>query len=287
MKEPVPTNQVATILVVEDDLDLAEMLKTYFEVHGFQVLTAADGEDALATCRQNRPDLVLLDIRLPDIDGYEVARQLRSQGRTATLPIIFLTEKRARADRLQGLGLGAEDYISKPFDIQELRLRVRNALHRVVQPSLTNPVTNLPEGVLVEERLQECLQGGDWVLLRLSIVKMDRFKEEYGFVAADDAVRAIGLMIRNALREAGSATDFIGQLSSLDFLIVTTQKVVIPFCERLTGRFEQSVDFFYPVEARQEKEYSARRIELVIRKFSSQKEHFDNLAALKEALLRE
>jgi len=137
-----------SILIVEDDLDLAEMLNAYFRVQGYDVLTAAWGEDAVRISQENTPDIVLLDIRLPDIDGYEVCRRMRTQRRTENLPIIFLTERRDRIDKLQGLELGVVDYITKPFDIQELRLRVRNALRRASLESLVNPVTGLPEGAL-------------------------------------------------------------------------------------------------------------------------------------------
>lgn len=137
------------ILIIEDDLDVAEMLNAYFRVQGYEVFTVNWGEDGVRSCLTVQPDLVILDIRLPDIDGYEVARRLRGDRRTSEVPIIFLTEKRDRSDRLQGLELGADDYITKPFDVQELRLRVRNALKRVSQGSLTNPVTGLPEGALV------------------------------------------------------------------------------------------------------------------------------------------
>jgi DNA-binding response OmpR family regulator len=118
------------ILIVEDDLDLAEMLNAYFRVQNYEVLTAAWGEEALKISREQTLQLIMLDIRLPDIDGYEICRQLRTQRRTQDVPIIFLTEKRDRVDKLQGLELGVVDYITKPFDIQELRLRVRNAISR-------------------------------------------------------------------------------------------------------------------------------------------------------------
>ncbi len=134
------------ILIVEDDLDLAEMLNAYFRVQGYEVQTAAWGEDAVRMTREDPPDLVVLDIRLPDIDGYEVCRRLRTNRRTQDIPIIFLTEKRDRVDKLTGLELGVVDYITKPFDIQELRLRVRNSLRRATQTLLVNPVTNMPEG---------------------------------------------------------------------------------------------------------------------------------------------
>ena len=115
------------ILIVEDDLDIAEMLNAYFRVQGYEVFTVNWGEDGVRAAQTVLPDLMILDIRLPDIDGYEVARRVRSDRRTSDIPIIFLTEKRERIDRLQGFEVGADDYITKPFDVQELRLRVRNA----------------------------------------------------------------------------------------------------------------------------------------------------------------
>ncbi|RPJ18482.1 MAG: DNA-binding response regulator, partial [Chloroflexi bacterium] len=123
------------ILIVEDDLDVAEMLNAYFRVQGYEVFTVNWGEDGVRAAQTVLPDLIILDIRLPDIDGYEVARRVRTDRRTNEIPIIFLTEKRERIDRLQGFEVGADDYITKPFDVQELRLRVRNSLKRVSQGS--------------------------------------------------------------------------------------------------------------------------------------------------------
>ncbi|NJC94836.1 MAG: response regulator transcription factor, partial [Anaerolineae bacterium] len=113
------------ILIVEDDLDIAEMLNAYFRVQGYDVFTVNWGEDGVRAAQTISPDLIILDIRLPDIDGFEVARRLRDDRRTQEIPIIFLTEKRERTDRLQGFEVGADDYITKPFGVQELRLRVR------------------------------------------------------------------------------------------------------------------------------------------------------------------
>src|SRR5512136_3471619 len=157
----------ACILVVEDERDTAEMLTAYFESQGYQVLHAAWGQDAIQITSQTVPNLILLDIRLPDIDGYEVCRQLRQQRRTQDTPVIFLTEKRERMDKLQGLELGAVDYITKPFDIQELRLRVRNALRRAEFGTLTDPVTSLPSMTLVRDYASGLLQKHDWVLMSL------------------------------------------------------------------------------------------------------------------------
>src|SRR4029077_5187547 len=108
---------------------------------------------------------------------------VRTQRRTEQIPIIFLTERRDRIDKLQGLELGVVDYITKPFDIQELRLRVRNALRRASLESLVNPVTGLPEGKLVDEQLNKVLSNREWVVLALSVQGVSAFREMYGFVA--------------------------------------------------------------------------------------------------------
>ncbi len=239
------------ILIVEDDLDVAEMLNAYFRVQGYEVQTVNWGEDGVRACLSFHPDLVILDIRLPDIDGFEVARRLREDRRTRNVPIIFLTEKRERTDRIQGLSLGADDYITKPFDVQELRLRVRNALKRMSQGSLNNPVSGLPEGALVDERLKEVINNASWSVLLISLENLNLFREAYGFVAADDVLRAVSLMLTNALREVGTPDDFLGHLSPTDFIIVTPAARAETLRSLIRPRLEQSLDFFYPIKDRE------------------------------------
>jgi DNA-binding response OmpR family regulator len=238
------------ILIVEDDLDVADMLNAYFRVQGYEVFTVNWGEDGVRAALTARPDLIILDIRLPDIDGYEVARRLRSDRKTNVIPIIFLTEKRDRSDRLQGLELGADDYITKPFDVQELRLRVRNSLRRAQQDTLTNPVTSLPEGELVDEKLTECLAGGKVALMVVSLDNLDVFRDHYGFVASDDVMRAVGMMLQNATRDTGNVDDFLGHLSAADFVLIMDAASVPTIEERVRTRLEQSLDYFYPIKDR-------------------------------------
>jgi len=274
------------ILVVEDDVDVADMLNAYFRVQGYEVQVVNEGGQAVENCRNNRPDLVILDIRLPDVDGYEVARRLRSNRRTGDIPIIFLTEKRQRADRLQGLELGADDYITKPFDIQELRLRVRNALRRTAQGTLTNPVTGLPEGTLLDERLSECLESDGWALLQISLENLDAFREAYGFVASDDVQRAVSLMIFNAVRGIGSLSDFIGQISPTEYVLVTLPDSLPQLAERIKIRLEQSLDYFYPLKDRDQEIPAEHRLSVRISQLLSSEGPFTGLEALKAELLR-
>jgi len=274
------------ILVVEDDLDVAEMLNAYFRVQGYEVFTVNWGEDGVRACQTINPDLVVLDIRLPDIDGYEVARRLRTDRRTQDVPIIFLTEKRDRADRLQGLEIGADDYITKPFDVQELRLRVRNALRRASQGSLNNPVSGLPDGALVDERLNEMLQKNDWSLLLVSIHNLDVFRDSYGFVASDDVLRAISLMVHNAMREVGGADDFIGHLTPTDFVLMVSAGRLPELQERVRTRLEQSLDYFYPIKDRDRVSNRSDRLAIKVVELPSVSGRFNNMDALKKELLR-
>ncbi|MFZ5922809.1 MAG: response regulator [Chloroflexota bacterium] len=274
------------ILIVEDDLDVAEMLNAYFRVQGYEVFTVNWGEDGVRACQTVRPELVILDIRLPDIDGYEVARRLRSNRRTQDIPIIFLTEKRERADKLQGLELGADDYITKPFDVQELRLRVRNALKRASQDSLTNPVSGLPDGSLVDERLGEILKKTGWALLIVSLENLDSFREDYGFVASDDVLRAVSLMIHNAMREAGNPDDFLGHISPTDFVLIVSPVNLPAIAERVRSRLEQSLDYFYPIKDREQVAGSAKRLVIKIGELQSASVRVGSLDQLKVELLR-
>jgi len=273
------------ILIVEDDLDVAEMLNAYFRVQVYEVYTVNWGEDGVRAAQTVMPDLMILDIRLPDIDGFEVARRVRSDRRTHEIPIIFLTEKRERADRLQGFEVGADDYITKPFDVQELRLRVRNALKRVSQGSLTNPVSGLPEGPLVDERLSEVIHKSGWGLLHISVNHLDSFREAYGFVASDDVLRAISLMVHNAMKETGSTEDFLGHISPTDFVLVTSPATIQPFQERIKSRLEQSLDYFYPINDRESASKQPDRLAIQISEVPSIYGRFTSVEQLKKDLL--
>ncbi len=274
------------ILIVEDDLDIAEMLNAYFRVQGYEVFTVNWGEDGVRASQTVLPELIILDIRLPDIDGYEVARRVRSNRKTQTVPIIFLTEKRERADRLRGLELGADDYITKPFDVQELRIRVRNALLRASQSSLTNPVTGLPEGRLVDEHLEGFLTKKDCSVLVISLEGLDSFRESYGFVASDDVLRAVSLMVQNAIRESNTADAFLGHLGATDFVIILQLGSPAQIEERIRTRLEQSLDYFYPIRDREQALPAGRRLSIKIGELNSNQGSFGNLDDLKANLLR-
>lgn len=280
------TDTKPKLLIIEDDPDVAEMLTGYFRAQSYDVFAVNWGEDGVRSSLQTHPDLIILDIRLPDIDGYEVARRLRGDRRTADIPIIFLTEKRDRADRLQGLEIGADDYITKPFDVQELRLRVRNALKRVSQGSLTNPVTGLPEGDLVDEKLSEVLGQDGAALLFVSLENMDAFREAYGFVASDDVLRAISLMIANTMREVSRPEDFLGHASSTDFILVLPPSNLATLSEKLRSRLDQSMEYFYPIKDRDQMAKKSDCLGAKLAEIASLKTRSTDVKEIKAELIR-
>jgi DNA-binding response OmpR family regulator len=274
------------ILIIEDDTDLAEMLGAYFRVQGFQVTTAGWGEDAVQIALDEAPDIVVLDIRLPDIDGYEVCRRLRQNRRTRNIPVVFLTEKRERDDKLSGLELGAVDYITKPFDIQELRLRVRNVMRRFGMQTLVNPITGLAEGYLVQEHLEEMLKKEEWSLVFAGLRGLTRFRDRYGFVAADDVTRAVGLMLTNALQDSGAEEDFVGHIDSANFVIVTTPERSKRLTENCLLRLQPSIQYFYPAIDRTQLEHlpDSDRLIVQVTTLSSGDGAFSSVADLRAAL---
>jgi PleD family two-component response regulator len=274
------------LLIVEDDLDLADMLTAYFRVEGYEIIAVNQGEDGVRACQTSHPDLVILDIRLPDIDGVEVARRLHSNRRTADIPIIFMTDKLELIDRLRGLELGVDGYITKPFDVQDLRLRVRNVLRRVGQDALNNPVTGLPEGKLVDEHLIECLQKPEWIALIVSLEYLDMFRDTYGFVASDDVLRAVSLMIQNAIRDTGSPGDFLGHIDTAGFVLITMPESATRLEERISGRLGRSLEYFYPIKDREKSARNSKRLVLKISALRSSDGPFVSLDLLKDSLWR-
>ena len=242
----------ARLLITEDDTDISNMLKIYFSGLGFDVDTAMRGSEALEKTRHVLPHLIVLDIVLPDIDGYEVCRRLRTNTRTSHIPIIFLTQKDDRSDRLQGLELGADDYITKPFDIEELKLRVQGAIRRSERESLTDPRSGLPAGRLIEEQLRHIIQMKGWAFLDIRINDFEPFNDVYGFVAGDDLLRFAGMLISEVLDEMGTPDDFIGHAGGDNFVVVTSEAKAQAIRQKLKSRFAEEVKSQYHFMDRQQ-----------------------------------
>jgi DNA-binding response OmpR family regulator len=153
----------ACVLVVEDERKIADLLRTYLEHDGLDVITTGSGAEAITLARQARPDLIVLDLRLPDVPGEEVAREVRAH---TTTPIMMLTAKTATTDRIHGLELGADDYVTKPFSPREVVLRARAILRRATgQPGENEPASYGGGALLIDETRHQVTAHGQGVEL--------------------------------------------------------------------------------------------------------------------------
>lgn len=236
----------ASILIIDDDRELGEMLNSYFEVQGYQVATSNWGVDGLNTCLEDVPDIVLLDIRMPDLDGYEIARRLKNNRRTQTVPIIFLTEKRQREDRLRGLAMQVEDYITKPFDIQELRLRVRNVLMRYNRSTLSNIVSGLPEKQLLFESIESHLEGAPFGLVLVCLNGLEEYNNQHGFIAANELQRDFARLLNDNLVNNIEEPPFLAQWGNANFILITVAEQIDLITSRVRNEILAELNQLYP-----------------------------------------
>lgn len=229
------------ILIVEDDFDISNMLRIFFTGQGYHVDVAARGNDALELCRKKLPDLIVLDIMLPDMNGYEVCKVMRTTTRTSHIPIIFLTQKDERSDRIAGLELGADDYITKPFDIEELKLRVRTAINTYKRHNMTDPITGLPSSRLIEDQLRNLMRTSDWTYLQIGVDNIEPFSDEYGFLARDEVLRFTALLLNEVDDDLGTLDDFVGHATSNTFVLVTMADNVSTMVDELRQQFDEGI----------------------------------------------
>jgi PleD family two-component response regulator len=234
------------ILVVEDDFDISNMLRIYFTGQQYDVQIAPRGNDALMMTRKQLPNLIILDIMLPDMNGYDVCRELRTTTRTSHIPVIFLTQKDERSDKIAGLELGADDYITKPFDIEELKLRVQNAINAAGRIAQIDSRSNLPTGRLIEDHLRQLMHGEKrWTYVDVKISNFDPFIEVYGFVAGDDVIRFTALLMGEVVDEVGTPDDYLGHPGRDNFVIITHAADPNKLKQRLMERFDEEVKQHY------------------------------------------
>ncbi len=239
------------LLIVEDNEEVARMLVLFFGERGLQVTIAPDGESALANLREALPSLILLDVGLPDIDGYELFKKFRQGVRTRYVPVIFLTRRTRKADRIAGLQLGADDFITKPFDLEELFLRVQNAALRAERENLTDPHTGLPAGQVAREALTEAAGHADRVVLKFGLLNTSEFRDLYGALAGSDVLRYTALLLNRVLNTVGAPDDFLGQTSEETFVVITGADRADTIRQHVVDRFNNDAVQHYALGERQ------------------------------------
>ncbi len=234
------------ILVVDDDPIIARLLEIELVAAGYEVQLAGDGETALDMAQARRPDLVLLDVMMPGMDGFEVARRMRADPRTVAVSIIMLTATGLSANRLEGLSAGADDYIVKPFDTPELLARVRGVMRRAREMRAHSPLTGLPGYVRIEEEIERKIRvEAGFAVLYSDLDHFKAYNEYYGFDRGDDVLRTTGRIVKDVGTEIGGPDTFVGHVGGDDFVVVTAPDFAAPLADKLIERFDAEASSFY------------------------------------------
>ncbi len=242
---------MANILVVEDERLIARLLKETLEVEGYQAVTIRSGEDAVQFALRETPHLVILDLMLPGIDGYEVVRFLRVHPKSMHIPIIALSSLGETKDKVDAFEVGVDDYITKPFHTDELLARIRTQLRRV-QQNFLSPLIGLPGGFQVELAIKYKLNSQEpWSMLYLDLNDFKAFNDAYGFLTGNELIRLVGRICQRVVHQYGNCDDFVGHVGGDDFVVVTTPERAHVLCKHISDLYrEESKAFYRPEDLR-------------------------------------
>jgi len=239
------------ILVADDDQEVMELLKFTLESEDYTVITASDGEEALALVREEHPDMVVLDVNMPKLSGYEVCEKIRADGSTCLIPVMMLTSYSKIKDRLTGIKLGADDYVEKPFEPFEIVARIEGLLKRTRESLSANPLTGLPGNVTIEAEIKRRLEEGtSFSVIYADIDHFKAYNDKYGFEKGDNVIRLAATIIRAAAAAVGNKNDFLGNIGGDDFIIVTTPDMVTDFVSIVIKYFDDMIPQQYDEETR-------------------------------------
>ncbi|HEY7832123.1 MAG TPA: response regulator [Ktedonobacterales bacterium] len=251
MQMPPEVDQFAldrTILIVEDDPQIVRLLRSLLELEGFTIASTGTGEEAVEIALREVPHLVLLDVILPRMDGFEVARHLRANTKTAHVPVVVLSARHDTADIVRALDTQVDDYLTKPFNSDELLARIRTQL-RHVQQNLLSPLTGLPGGSQVERAIERLLRGGtQWAILYIDLDHFKAYNDIYGFLRGNGLIRLTARVAVDGVREQGNITDFVGHIGGDDFVVFTSPDRIDALCADLIRRFDAQSRALYPDE---------------------------------------
>ena len=240
------TDEGRSILVVDDDRNLRKIIQTNLELAGYKVTPAENGAQALELLAQVRPDLVVLDVMMPGMDGYEVARQIRADAISGRVPIIMLTAKSEVDDKLVGFEAGADDYMTKPFGPQELLARVKAKIKRFELDTSLSPLTRLPGNLAIESELRRRVtEGAPFAVLYLDLDNFKAFNDFYGFTQGDEAIRLVAATAVDVVRRRGTDRDFVGHIGGDDFVIATVPQRAEEIAREIIAEFDPAVRSLY------------------------------------------
>ncbi len=239
-------SRLQKILVVDDDKDIRAICRAALENAGYEIREAEDGVVALAEAKRFRPDLLLLDVMMPRVDGFKTAESFRNNPTTSMTPIIFVSARGETADKVRAFRIGAEDYIVKPFDAAELVARVSKALERRRRELGASPTTQLPGADEIEAEIDRRLaHPNNDAFCYLDLDNLKAFNDYYGYAKADGVIRQTGDLIRDVVAREGHQRDFIGHIAGDDFVLITDTSRIDRICTTICSAFSRLVPLYY------------------------------------------
>lgn len=240
------------ILVVDDEAHIRRFVEVNLRLEGWDVITAASGGEAIELALQARPRLILLDVMMPDMNGFEVCRRLRAYPRTAQVPVIFVTGRSMIADKITGLTAGADDYVLKPFDPIELIARVRTTLQRSEELRASSPLTGLPGNHRIQAHLMERFADDDpLAVVYADVNHFKAFNDRYGFIRGDEVILLTADILRRAAAAHAGAESFVGHVGGDDFMTICRPDVVQRLCETVIEEFDARIGELYDAADRE------------------------------------
>ncbi|MBI1884277.1 MAG: response regulator [Chlamydiae bacterium] len=240
------------IAIIDDDEDIVEVTLSFLKRRGFDVAKALDGESGIEMIRKEKPDLILLDLMLPGIDGFEVCRRIKEDSTLWHLPIIYFTAKGEFSEKIMGLRSGGDDYITKPFEPEELLARVWMILNRTHAVLDANPLSKLPGNSMIQKQINYRLEKNEpFAIAHLDIDRFKSFNDEYGFERGDQAIQGVATLLTQVVKEKGGVTDFIGHIGGDDFVLITDPPHIDSLCTEIIRRFDQFAPTLYDSKDRE------------------------------------
>jgi DNA-binding response OmpR family regulator len=227
------------IVIAEDDDAIAHMVNMALGDAGFLCLRARDGEEALKLVKAHDPDLLVLDVMMPRVDGLEVARRLKADVMWSRTPILMLTALAGIDDQVQGLEAGADSYMAKPFDLREMSARVKALVRSARRERDRNPTTNLPGSRAIDEEIEGALKSGKpTAVVHVDVLNFDNYADTIGIGRSEDTVRNLGQWLLDSARGASGGGAFVGHIGGSDFIAVLAPEHCEPFLTQAEGAFD-------------------------------------------------
>ena len=239
------------VLVIEDDAVIRRIVTKSLTDAGYRVTTASTGTEGLARARNEMPNLILVDIMMPEMDGYQVCDQLRQDPQTMNVPIIMLTALDETESVVKGLRTGADDYMTKPFEIIELLSRIEAHLRRTERDVNVNPLTALPGNPQIERAIIERItKHSPMAVMYIDLTNFKPYNDEYGWLKGDLVIKMLAQHIIAVVKESGGKSDFVGHVGGDDFIVVSVPDRAGKIATEIIARFDASIPRFYHEEDR-------------------------------------